>query len=112
MSALKNIVNNHVIKKMMGHDLKTFIIQNKILGTIAGVTIAFSSGNMIRSLVGDIILPTIYLLLSKIGITTFTPLPSLNLSIFVKEFVTWLFVLITTFMLIDYIFKKYVLKIK
>ena len=112
MTVLKSLVNNNVIKKMMVRDLKTFIIENKILGTIAGVTIAFSSGIMIRSLVGDIILPTIYLLLSKIGISTFTPLPIVNLSVFVKEFVSWLFVLIITFMLIDYIFKKYVWKIK
>ncbi len=112
MSSLRSIVNDKTIKKIMGRDLKTFIIQNKILGTIAGVTIAFSSGTMIRSLVGDIILPTIYLLMGKMGIETFNPLPPVNVASFLKEFVSWGFVIIITFMLIDYIFKKYVWKIK
>jgi len=112
MSSLRSIVNDKTIKKIMGRDLKTFIIQNKILGTIAGVTIAFSSGTMIRSLVGDIILPTIYLLMSKMGIETFNQLPPVNVASFLKEFVSWGFVIIITFMLIDYIFKKYVWKIK
>lgn len=69
----------------MDCDLKTFIIQNKILGTITGVTIAFSSGTMIRSLVGDIILPTNYLLMRKIGIETFTPLPQVNIASFFER---------------------------
>jgi large-conductance mechanosensitive channel len=105
MGVIQKITNNGLSK-----GLKNFMIQNKILGTVAGVTVAFSFGTMIRSLVGDIVLPLFYLLLSKFGIDTFTPLPEVNLETFLKEFISWLSVLVVTFMLIDFVFKKYVLK--
>ena len=40
--------------------LKKFIVDNGIIGTAAGVSIAVVTKDVIQSLVGDIILPLIY----------------------------------------------------
>lgn len=94
-------------------DLKSFVVGNNILTTMAGVTIAFSTGVMIRSLVGDIILPGVYTLIRRGQPSVsgaFAPISRNNLDTFVKELVSWIFVIIFTFILIEYIVKRMVLR--
>jgi len=97
------------IKNVVGNDLKSFIFNNNILGTMSAVTIAFSTGTMIRSLVGDLILPSFYSIFNS-GTAGFTGLSSDNVSKFIKEFVSWLIVILITFIFIDYILKKFIWK--
>lgn len=106
---LDKLVLNKVkdIKNVVGSDLKTFIFNNNILGTMAAVTIAFSTGTMIRSLVGELILPSIYSIFNS-GIAGFTGLSGENVSKFIKEFISWLIVILITFIFIDYVLKKFV----
>lgn len=88
-----------------------FLITNNILGSMAAVTIAFSTGVFMRSIVGDIIIPWIYsLLLSKVSRfrKVFSPITHTNIDNFIKEFVTWIFVIIITFIFITYIMKSFV----
>jgi large-conductance mechanosensitive channel len=99
------------------HDLKSFLINNNILTTMAGVTIAFSTGIMIRSLVGDIILPSFYFLFHMLRdipyggqFSAFAPLSAMNCDNFVKELVTWIVVVIVTYFFIVYVMKQYLLK--
>ena len=108
---LDNVVLNKVkdIKNVVGTDLKTFIFNNNILGTMSAVTIAFSTGTMIRSLVGELILPSIYSIFNS-GTAGFTGLTGENVSKFIKEFISWLIVILITFLFIDYILKKFVWK--
>jgi large-conductance mechanosensitive channel len=94
-------------------DLKSFVVGNNILTTMAGVTIAFSTGIMIRSLVGDIILPTLYLLIRRGQPSvsgTFAPITRGNVDNYIKELVSWIFVIIFTFIIIEYLVKRMVLK--
>ena len=108
---LDNVVLNKVkdIKNVVGTDLKTFIFNNNILGTMSAVTIAFSTGTMIRSLVGELILPSIYSIFNS-GTVGFTGLSGENVSKFIKEFISWLIVILITFIFIDYVLKKFVWK--
>ena len=94
-------------------DLKSFVLGNNILTTMAGVTIAFSTGVMIRSLVGDIILPGLYLLIrrGKPSVSgSFAPINRGNVDNYVKELVSWIFVIIFTFLIIEYLVKRMMLK--
>lgn len=96
-------------------DLKGFIVGNNILTTMAGVTIAFSTGVMIRSLVGDIILPGLYFLIRRGQPSvsgTFAPISRGNVDNFIKEIVSWVFVIIFTFIVVEYIVRRMVLKEK
>lgn len=95
-------------------DLRTFVLGNNLLTTAAAVTCAFSTGTMIRSLVGDLVLPGIYkLILHKVSYVegAFAPISRLNIDNFVKELVTWIFVIILTFILIEYVIRRGLLKI-
>ena len=83
--------------------LKEFINSENILGTTAGVTIAIAAGNMIQSFVKEIIFPSIYYVLKyKFG-GEFSPIDSAHLSRFGKEFTSFTFVLIFTFIFIKYV---------
>jgi large-conductance mechanosensitive channel len=87
-----NQVNN------LRKNVSDFINSQNIIGTISGVTIAISAGNTIRSFVNEIIFPTVYYLFrNKIKTSKFTPISYEHVSIFGKEFITFLFVLICTF---------------
>jgi len=118
----------HKIKRMIasslttytnvGSDLKTFLVTNNILTTMASVTMAFSTGTMIRSLVSDIILPSIYgLFVSRIkplsGVLSgaFAPINKLNFDNFLKELFQWVVVIVITFMLIEYVVRRWILKV-
>jgi len=93
--------------------LKAFIIDNGILTTMAAVTIAFSTGTFIRSFVSEIVLPALYsLVLSRVKFMpkggAFKPLSSLNYDNFFKELLSWIFVIIFTFVTIQYVVRAYV----
>lgn len=95
--------------------LKDFIVSNNIITTMAAVTIAFSTGTMIRSLAGDIILPTLYSLFfyRLRGVAgAFAPINKLNMDNFIKEFLSWIIVIGVTFFLIGYVFKLWVVSSK
>lgn len=95
-------------------DIRSFILENNILTTMAGVTIAFSTGTMIRSLVGDIILPLIYSLLKRSPFKksiAFVPINSMHVDTFIKELSTWVVVILVTYWFIAHFMKKYILKV-
>ena len=97
----------------LANDLKSFVLGNNLLTTAAAVTCAFSTGTMIRSLVGDLVLPAIYkLILHKVTYVegAFAPISKLNVDNFIKEIVTWVFVIILTFILIEYVIRRGMLK--
>lgn len=79
-------------------NISDFINSQNIIGTISGVTIAVSAGNTIRSFVNEIIFPTFYYIFrSNLKTSEFTPISYEHISVFLKEFLTFLFVLVLTF---------------
>jgi large-conductance mechanosensitive channel len=96
-------------------DFTNFIIGNNILTTSACVVIAFSTGTMMRSFVGDILIPSVYKFISqnfKIASSAFAPIGKSNLDSFLKEFVSWVFVILMTFVLIEYVVRRTLLKMQ
>ena len=87
-------------------DLKTFIVDNGILGTMAGVSIGIVTKDLISSLVGDIIIPVIIILLLRLNIKSITSIlpgngnSTLNITNFVKQFISWILVIIISFIFI------------
>lgn len=85
--------------------LSEFIHKHNVLSTMCAVTIAFSTGTMIRSLVSDILMPSLYSLFVRRvnGLNTaFEPISTMNVDNFIREFFSWIAVLIVTYILIGY----------
>jgi large-conductance mechanosensitive channel len=87
-------------------NLKTFIIDNGIIGTMAGVSIGIVTKDLISSLVGDIIIPVIIILLLKLNMKSLTDIlpvngkSSLNITNFIKQFISWILVIVITFVFV------------
>lgn len=95
-------------------DFKDFLVNNNILTVMAAVTIAFSTGLMMRSLVGNIILPGLYQAVFKKEspwLESFSPISAGKVSDFIKDAVSWIFVILFTFLLIEYVIRRWLLKI-
>jgi large-conductance mechanosensitive channel len=90
-------------------NVNKFIVDNNIVGTAAGVSIALVTKDAIQSLVKDIIIPGIIFLLLKLNIQSITRvLPgneTFQIRNFIKEFISWLFVVIITFVFVRFAFE-------
>ena len=98
-----------VNKQIFIDKLKKFIIDNSVIGTTAGVCIALVTKDLIASLVGDIIIPGIIILFIHLDIKSLAKMlpgkSSFDFTNFFKQFISWIFVIIITFVFITYAFK-------
>ncbi len=90
-------------------NLKQFIADNNIVGTSAGVGVALATKDVIQSLVGDIIIPSVIILLHTLhidGLTKYLPAKGtkLNVTDFIKEMITFFLIIIITFVFIKFAF--------
>jgi large-conductance mechanosensitive channel len=103
---MNGLTNPNVFREQ----LKKFIVDNGIIGTAAGVSIAVVTKEVIQSLAGDIILPSIYSLLVTLNITSATKLipgkNAVDLANFIKQFISWVLVIIITFMFVRVAFQS------
>uniref|UniRef100_A0A6C0CVC0 Uncharacterized protein n=1 Tax=viral metagenome TaxID=1070528 RepID=A0A6C0CVC0_9ZZZZ len=86
-------------------DFKKFILENGIIATTAGVTIGIASKDLVLSFSGDILVPTIIILLYWLNVKSLKNyLPSgktkLDLENFLKNLLTWIIVIISTFVFV------------
>ena len=90
------------------NNMTKFIIDNGIVGTAAGVCIAISTKDVVQSFVNDIIMPAIYLLFVTMNASYFSKSLSGKHSIdfphFMNQFVSWIFVVIITFLFVKFAF--------
>jgi len=88
---------------------KKFIMDNGIIGTTAGVSIALVTNDLIKSFASDIIVPVIIIICLKLNIkslTSFLPGNSdIDLTHFFKQFISWILVISITFFLIKTAFE-------
>lgn len=99
--------------------LKNFLVQNGVITHAAGMTIGFSTGVFIRSAVGDMLLPLVYktigaYLVKNVSQGAYDKMTrvfstELNVDNFLKETITWIFVIVSTFLLIEYGVRRYML---
>jgi large-conductance mechanosensitive channel len=91
-------------------NLKQFIIENNIVGTSAGVCVALAAKDGIQSLVGDIIIPSMIILLHTLNIGSLTKyLPvngkaQLNITQFIKQMITFFLIIIISFLFVNVAF--------
>jgi len=91
-------------------DFKQFIVSNGIIGTAAGVIIAYAAWDLIKSLVGDMILPSLYFLLihpwlGKIEAVSliFAPIEKIDFPNFTKTIISFVIMIVIAFFSIHYI---------
>ena len=89
--------------------LKRFILDNGVIGTAAGVSIALVTKDIIQSFVGDIIIPSFIFVLSSLQIKGLTEmLPGkkmLDLTNFFKQLISWVLVIVITYLFITFTFQ-------
>jgi large-conductance mechanosensitive channel len=87
-------------------NLKQFIVNNGVIGTTAGVCIALVTKDLIQTLISDILMPIVILLLTLIKVKSLIKiLPAtsgLNIIHFVNQFITWIIMIVVTFLFISY----------
>lgn len=102
---IQNLVNNQFKQQF-----KNFLVNNGVVGYTAGVCVAVSTKDVITSMVSDLLIPGIIALLLTLDVKYLHKvLPkntSVNLEQFIKMFVSWIFVLITTYFFITFAFHK------
>ena len=90
--------------------LYTFLIENKVMGYTAGFCIALVTKDLIQSLISDIFIPIILILVSFIKIKAIINiLPKsngLNIIQFINQIVTWIIMVIVTFLFIQMFIKS------
>lgn len=86
-----------------------FIADNGILATSAGITIGFATATFIKSFIADVIMPLIFLaifsLSKKTGgfVGSFLSSKELRFTNFVSELITWLFIILAAYIIIELI---------
>jgi large-conductance mechanosensitive channel len=84
-------------------EFKSFILENRLVGTAAGVTIGISTKDLIQSTVGDIIIPFIYLIIGFLGIKKVELLAGkteFDIISFIRQFITWVLSIISVFLFV------------
>ena len=103
-------INNFSNPTKFKEDLKKFIVDNGVIGTAAGVSIALVTKDIIQSFVGDIILPSFYFVLASLKINKVTEmLPGkriLDFTNFMKQLISWVLVIIITYLFITITFQS------
>lgn len=98
-------------QKVWVEQLNRFLVDNNIVGTAAGVSIALATKDVIQSLVSDVIIPGIIFLLLKLNVdslTKFLMMPGktkFDFINFIKQFITWIFIIIITYVFIKVAFE-------
>jgi len=89
---------------------KQFIVSNGIIGTAAGVIIAYAAWDLIKSLVGDVILPCLYFIcihpwLQNIEMVSifFAPIEKIDFPNFTKTLISFIIMIVIAFFSIHYI---------
>jgi large-conductance mechanosensitive channel len=91
--------------------IKEFIIDNGIIGTMAGVAIALYTKDLILSFSGDIVIPLINKALLGLNIKSLTSiLPhkvKFNVVLFFQNLISWILGVLITYLFIQYTIKMF-----
>jgi len=91
-------------------NFKNFLIDNGVIGTTAGVAIALVTNDLIKSLASDIIVPAFIILFLRLNIKSLTAIlpgkADFDLTHFFKQLISWILVVIITFLFIKTAFEQ------
>jgi large-conductance mechanosensitive channel len=89
--------------------IKQFIVDNGIIGTMAGVAIALYTKDLILSFSGDIVIPLMNKVLLSLNIKSLTSiLPhkvKFNITLFFQNLISWFLGVLITYLFIQYTVK-------
>jgi large-conductance mechanosensitive channel len=92
-------------------NFKKFIVENGIVGAVAGVCVGIATKDVINSLVGDIIIPFCVIGFYKVHLKQFTKLlpgrGAFDFISFIKHFITWIVVLVITYIFLKTTFENF-----
>lgn len=102
-------------------DFKDFLIRNGIVTTAAAITIGIASATFIKGFVADIMMPAFYFVVGKLLLQNvsnrmyksvtdiFGDKAEFNFDGFLKDFVTWGFIVFAAFLIIEYVVRRWFL---
>jgi large-conductance mechanosensitive channel len=92
--------------------LKQFIVSNNVVGVSAGICIGSVTKDAVSSFVSDIIFPLLFISLNRLNVKKFSKLFSENNELkvlsFVKQLITWILIIIITFIFIQVSFNYFI----
>ncbi len=95
-------------------EFKQFIKDNGVIAYAAGMIIALALKDIITSIVGDLIVPGINMILLSFKIKEFSKyLPGkekIDFFQFLKTFISFIFIMLTTFLVLNYTIKNIINK--
>ena len=103
------------------NDFKSFLVSNNIIGIAAAMTIGIASAGFIKSFVSSVLMPAVYLVIGKIilqnvnsklykGVANiFGDKAEFDFDTFVKELLTWVFIIIGAYLIMDFVVRRWLL---
>lgn len=102
------------------NDFKLFLVNNGIFTLAGAIIIGLSTAYFIKEMVTDLLLPVLYLLLFKwiivikptfeAYISTTYKYTTINFISFLQNFLIWIIALLSTFFILEIIFRRVILK--
>ena len=103
------------------NDFKNFIISNGVVTAAVAITIGIATAAFIKAIVADLMMPGFYIIfgnyiLQRVSTKAFKKMTELfadrsaiNLDGFFKEFITWVFVILGSYILLNFFISKWFL---
>lgn len=103
------------------NDFKKFMMKNNIVITAAAITIGIASAAFIKSFVGSILMPSVYLVIGKIILQNlnnklyksvtdiFGDKVDFDFDSFIKDLVTWIFIVVAAYFIMDFVVRRWLL---
>ena len=87
------------------NEMADFIVSKNIIGISAGVCIGAVTKDAVASLVHDVLFPLLFIAINKFNLTKVTKIFSdktdLNVLAFIKQFITWVIIVVVTIVFIQ-----------
>lgn len=102
-------------------DFKEFIVKNGVVTAAIAITIGVSTAGFIKSFVSTILMPFVYFIIGKLvlenvntgmfkGLTdVFGAKTNFDVIVFFQEFLTWIFVVIGAYLIIEHFVRRWFL---
>jgi large-conductance mechanosensitive channel len=103
------------------NDFKNFIISNGVVTAAVAITIGIATASFIKAIVSDLMMPGFYIvfgnyILQHVSAQAFKKMTQLfedrsiiNLDAFFKEFISWIFIILGSYILLNFIVNKWFL---
>lgn len=104
-----------------GNDFKDFIVKNGVITAAIAITIGVSTAGFVKTFVSSVMMPAVYLVIGKLFFANvnknlfktitdvFGSRAEFDVLLFIQEFITWVFVVIGAYIIIEYFVRRWFL---